>query len=412
MSKNNLLLCGSLVLAGFSGVKADPFGLSQAKFSISHASEVPNARPIAKDIHISKPEGIVNPGDCDLFEDHRSPACTGVSKNVYQPQDRLDRYVIKGATYATKFVPLLNSNAEGSEYTNMILNDGKNYIVDAGFDLVNTSANNQIQKIPFFAQTSISIDGRTDGETSFSIDSLMKLKELSSDEEGDLKTLLFSQGRFSIASNSEGSTTNLGLGLRHRPDDQSMFGGNVFWDYRMTNYDDAHSRLGLGGEYFWKDFELRNNWYMAITDEKTIKIDGTEYKERVVPGWDVEVGYRLPNYPQLAFYVRGFNWDYEHTDDNSGAEGSINWQATRHLNLEGWISNELSAAKPVHNADLPGTDEIFFGLRFNLTARPIELNSKNTKQKLINQMTQPVRREYEVLLERSNGEFTNRATGK
>ena len=178
-----------------------------------------------------------------------------------------------------------------------------------------------------------------------------------------------------------------------------MFGANLFWDYRMTNYDNAHSRLGLGSEYFWKSFELRNNWYMAITDEKNIIIDEKQYQEKVVPGWDVEAGYRLPSYPQLALYIRGFDWDYEHTDDNSGFEGSVNWQATPHINLETWISNELSAAKTVHNDDLP--DETVFGLRFNWTARPVKLNGQSTKQKLINQMTQPVRREYEVLLERS-----------
>ena len=80
-----------------------------------------------------------------------------------------------------------------------------------------------------------------------------------------------------------------------------MVGANAFWDYRMTDYSDAHSRLGLGGEYFWKDFEFRNNWYMAITDEKNIFIKGVEFKERVVDGWDVEVGYRLPNYFEAFF---------------------------------------------------------------------------------------------------------------
>ncbi len=67
---------------------------------------------------------------------------------------------------------------------------------------------------------------------------------------------------------------NLGLGIRNRPDDVSMVGGNVFLDYRMTDYSDAHSRLGLGGEYLWKDFEFRNNFYMAkptIIDRDSVK---------------------------------------------------------------------------------------------------------------------------------------------
>ena len=332
-------------------------------------------------------------------------------QNTYQPKDKFDEYLIKGVTYSTKFVPLMNNGAEGSEYTSLITNDFKRFLVDAGFDLANSTANSQIQKIPFFAQTSVNISGGTESDTSFSINSLMKLGELAKDDEGDLKTLAFSQARFSTATNADGATTNLGLGIRHRPNDVSMLGANAFWDYRMTDYSDAHSRLGLGGEYFWKDFELRNNWYVSITDEKTVTVDGTSYSERVVPGWDVEVGYRLPNNPQLAFFVRGFNWDYKNTQDNSGIEGSVSWQATPHVGFEAYVSNEIAAASTTVNTSLPGTDETFFGLRMNITGSPVKFEKSNYKKNMITQMIQPVKRKYDVLLERSSGTFQNRAKG-
>ncbi len=332
-------------------------------------------------------------------------------QDIYEPKDKLDEYIIKGANYSTKFVPLMNDGAEGSEYTRTMTDDFKKLLVDTGFNFVNSTANSEIQKIPFFAQTSVNISGGTESDTSFSINSLMKLGELGKDEEGDLKTLAFSQARFATATNADGSTTNLGLGIRHRPSDASMVGANAFWDYRMTNYSDAHSRLGLGGEYLWKDFEFRNNFYMAITDEKDVTVKGASYKERVVPGWDVELGYRLPNNPQLALFVRGFNWDYKHTQDNSGLEGSISWQATPHVGLEAWVSNEISAASTKLNSKLPGTDETFFGLRMNLTGSPIIFSKKNYKKNMITQMTQPVKRKYDVLLERSAGTFQNRAKG-
>ncbi len=335
-------------------------------------------------------------------------------QDIYKPKDKLDKYIIKGATYSTKFVPLMNNGAEGNEYTNIMANDVKRLLVDTGFDLANSTANSQIQKIPFFAQTSVDISGGTESDTSFSINSLMKIGELAKDAEGDIKTLAFSQARFATATNAEGSTMNLGLGIRNRPNDISMIGANAFWDYRMTDYSDAHSRLGLGGEYFWKDFELRNNWYMSITDEKDITIKGVSYKERVVPGWDVELGYRLPNNPELAFFVRGFNWDYKNTQDNSGLEGAVSWQATPNVGLEAWISNEISAASTTVNTSLPGTDETFFGLRMKLTGNPVEFEKANYKKNMITQMTQPVKRKYDVLLERSStsaGGFQNRAKG-
>ncbi len=332
-------------------------------------------------------------------------------QDIYEPKDKLDEYIIKGVTYSNKFVPLINDGAKGSEYTDIMSNDFKRLLVDAGFDFANSKANDEIQKIPFFSQTSVNISGGTESDTSFSINSLMKLGELAKDEEGDLKTLAFSQARFATATNADGSTINIGLGIRNRPNDISMIGANAFWDYRMTDYSDAHSRLGLGGEYLWKDFEFRNNFYMAITDEKDVTVKGTSYKERVVPGWDVELGYRLPNNPELAFFVRGFNWDYKNTQDNSGLEGSVSWQATPHIGLEAWVSNEISAASTTVNTSLPGTDETFFGLRMNITGSPVKFEKSNYKKKMITQMTQPVKRKYDVLLERSSGSFTNRAKG-
>ena len=331
-------------------------------------------------------------------------------QSIYEPKDKLEEYIIRGVTYSTKFVPLINDGAEGSEYTSIMTNDFKKLLVDAGFDLANSTANSQIQKIPFFAQTNFNIAGGSESDTSFSINSLMKLGELAKDEEGDLKTLSFSQARFATATNADGSTFNLGLGIRNRPNDISMVGANAFWDYRMTDYSDAHSRLGLGGEYFWKDFEFRNNWYISITDEKDVTIKGVSYKERVVPGWDLELGYRLPNNPELAFFIRGFNWDYKHTQDNSGLEGAVSWQATPHVGLEAWVSNEISAASTTVNTSLPGTDETFFGLRMNITGNPIKFEKSNYKKNMITQMTQPVKRVNDVLLERAAVNSSGAAT--
>jgi len=333
------------------------------------------------------------------------------NSDIYIPKNNLDKFIINGATYSTKFVPLMNNGSDGSDYTSIMANDGKRLLVDAGFDFVNSTTNNRIQSIPFFAQTSVNVSGGTESDTSFSLNSLMKLGELARDDEGDIKTLAFSQVRFATATNAEGSTTNLGLGIRHRPNDLSMLGANAFWDYRMTEYSDAHSRLGLGGEYLWKDFEFRNNWYMALTDEKDVTIKGSNFKERVVDGWDIEIGYRFPNNPELALFVRGFNWDYKHTQDNSGLEGAVSWQANPHLGLEAWVSNEISGVSTALNSKLPGTNETFFGLRMNLTGSPMIFEKNDYKKNMITQMTQPVKRKYDVLLERSGGAFTNRAKG-
>ena len=58
------------------------------------------------------------------------------NSDTYLPKDKLDKYIIKGATYSTKFIPLINDGADSSEYTNLMANDGKRLLVDAGFNFL------------------------------------------------------------------------------------------------------------------------------------------------------------------------------------------------------------------------------------------------------------------------------------
>ncbi len=402
---NFLTLGSAFVLTGFSSVEANSIK------DINLASAATNSTSDGIEIFIEKPAYAPTTSACNNLEYPSYLDCPSNNKNAYQPKDRLDRIVLKAAEYTKRMVPLLNSNSDSSAYSDLFINDGKNFVSDAGYGSMNAYANNQIQKIPFFAQTSVSINGRHAEVTSFTFDSLVKLDEMGQDDEGDPKTLLFAQSRLTKTSNSDGETANLGLGIRHRPNDEAMLGGNAFWDYRMVDYSNSHSRLGLGGEYFKSNWEFRNNWYMAITDEKSITIGSTSHTERVVPGWDAEVGYRFPNNPATAVFLKAFHWDYKDTNDNHGVEATLNWQYNPHLNWEAWIGNQISAGRTVVNSSLPNTNEVFFGLRFKWTLRPVKFQKRNVKQNLLTQMTQPVRRNYEVLLERSDGSFTNRAKG-
>ena len=372
------------------------------------ASNSIESTSLEQEFDIEKPVITHDPSKCDEFNDPKSIHCLGPVQAT-QPTNRLDRFVQGTAIYVQKFVPLLNNNSEGSAYSNMMMNDAKSLVAGKAYGLANETANSQIQKIPFFAQTSIAINASGESDTSFTLNSLMKLKEMKTDNEGDLKTLFFGQARATTTTDKDdGATTNLGLGLRHRPDDLSMLGGNVFWDYRMTDYSTAHSRLGLGGEYFWKDFELRNNYYMAITDKKDVTIGGTSYTERIVPGWDADVGYRFPNYPQLGVFVKAFNWDYEDTNDQNGVAYAATWQATPHINLEAYVSSEISGHGTKENSKLPGTDDYQVGVQFRWTGQPVKFKKNNTKKNIVTQMTQPVRRRNDVLLERSTGAWTVR----
>ena len=60
----------------------------------------------------------------------------------------------------------------------------------------------------------------------------------------------------------------------------------------------------------------------------------------------------------------------------------------------------ITAADGLSN-DIDNKPGPYFGARVRLTGRPVVFAKNNTKQNLITQMTQPVRRRYDVLLERT-----------
>ena len=263
----------------------------------------------------------------------------------------------------------------------------------------NRTINAAIKKIPFFAQTTVGVNWDSRSEPSLYLDSFMKLATLGKDTVGDPKGIVFSQVRYSGALNTNGSTLNTGLGARYRIGNDAMIGVNGFWDYRIVNYTSPYSKIGIGLEGFWKDLEMHTNGYISGSQTRTISDTSTSTTyERVVPGWDLELAYRLPNYPQLAFFVKGFVWDYYSRTDNTGVGGGANWQMNPHMNLEASVSNEV----PAYLTTSPSTnnDSVYASLRFKYTFQPVEFGKRDYKKTMLTDMTQPVRRRYEVLLER------------
>ena len=151
---------------------------------------------------------------------------------------------------------------------------------------------------------------------------MFKIADFGLKEDNTREGLIFLNTKYT-GSLSNDSTYNTGLGFRHLIGDDLLAGINGYWDYRTTNYSTSYSRFGIGGELFWNSISLRNNWYISGTGRKTIHIHDTDYYEKVVPGWDIEFGYRLPSNPNLAFYVRGFRWDYQQRNDNTGIKEQL-----------------------------------------------------------------------------------------
>ena len=267
----------------------------------------------------------------------------------------------------------------------------------------NILANRSLQRIPFLAQTTIGMNQITGSTGSFYLDSLLRLKTFKSKNKSNTKGLLFGQTRWSGDWGLENSTLNTGVGVRYKVSEVAMVGLNGFWDYRMVPDTTSHSRLGVGWEGFYKDFEIRNNWYFAGTGRKTISQTNSQTTyERVVPGWDLELGYRLPNYPQLSLAVRAF-LGLRSIADNSGIEGSVNWQANPNWNLEFAASNEFLTS----SSNSPSNDDISISLRIKYNFQKVEYPSQDYNAINTIRLNQPVKRRYDVLLERYSNSSSN-----
>ena len=300
------------------------------------------------------------------------------------------------------------NNKNGIDWSNQI----SNLALNLASNKISNYATETIQKYPFVLGASINFDIRTEGTTNVGGDVLFKIADFGLKEDKSRDGLAFLHTKYT-GSLSNDSTWNTGLGLRHLIGEELLAGVNGYWDYRTTNYSTAHSRFGLGGELFWKTLSLSNNWYIAGTGTKTININNTDYYERVVPGWDFELGYRLPSNPNIAFFARGFRWDYRNRNDNTGVQGKVTYQMTPHVRLDSWISNEVPANQTQTNGELD-YDDIAIGLNFTLTANPVIYKANNVKQMLQQQMVKPVSRRYDVLLERwaKTSSFSNQVGGQ
>ena len=281
--------------------------------------------------------------------------------------------------------------------------DWSSQITDIALDLASNKlsdyASKTIQKLPFVLTSSINVDIRTEGSTNIGGDALFKILDFGLKEDQSRDGLAFLHTKYT-GSLSNGSTFNTGLGLRYLLREDLLAGVNSYWDYRTTDYSTSHSRFGVGGELFWNTFSLRNNWYIPGTGRSKFHLNDIEYYESVVPGWDIEVGYRLPFNPNIALFVRGFRWDYQRRNDNTGLQGTVAYQMTPHIRVDSWVSNETPANPTQPNGSLEHRQDIVFGLNFTLTANKVIYKPNDIESLLQQEMVEPVRRRYDVLLER------------
>jgi hypothetical protein len=107
----------------------------------------------------------------------------------------------------------------------------------------------------------------------------------------------------SLNTHDDDETINIGFGIRKLLNDNKvLIGSNVFYDHQ---FDDGHKRAGAGAEAISSIFDLRGNYYNAITQAITTK-DGSE---TALDGWDAQVDYHLPIKYDVNIFLNAFKFE-------------------------------------------------------------------------------------------------------
>ena len=134
--------------------------------------------------------------------------------------------------------------------------------------------------------------------------SIMSVNEISKIDSGTI----FNQT--SINTHDGDETINIGLGIRKLLNDNTLLlGANTFYDQQLT---ETHKRVGVGAEAITSIFDLRGNYYNALSGRRT---NSESVIERALDGWDLRGDYHLPIDEDVNIFISAF--EFENPEDIS-----------------------------------------------------------------------------------------------
>ena len=108
----------------------------------------------------------------------------------------------------------------------------------------------------------------------------------------------------SINTHDGDETINIGFGTRKLLNDNTLIlGANAFYDHQLT---ESHERVGVGAEAISSMFDVRGNYYNALSARRT-NSEGTI--ERALDGWDLRADYHLPIDYDVNVFVSAFEFE-------------------------------------------------------------------------------------------------------
>ncbi len=238
------------------------------------------------------------------------------------------------------------------------------------------------------------------------------------------------RGMFDNQDSEEG---NIGIGYRKilsKPilGQKWIVGGYGFFDTRNTPAGNTFHQATIGLEALSENWDIRANAYIPETTEKEIRgtanvngtLSGTQLrivgtdnvKERSLPGFDAEIGYKLPIFKkeidEIRVYGGGFHFDASGYDNVSGSRGrfELRWNDIPHFG-EG---SRLTLGAEIQHDDV--RDHTAFAIaRLRIPFQTFK-NSKIKQRPLSpleRRMTESVVRDIDIVSGQQNGAPVNEA---
>jgi adhesin/invasin len=210
--------------------------------------------------------------------------------------------------------------------------------------------------------------------------SIMSVNEIMKIESGTI----FNQT--SINTHDGDETINIGFGTRKLLNDNTLIlGANAFYDHQLT---ESHERVGVGAEAITSLFDLRGNYYNALSARRT-NSEGTI--ERAMDGWDLRGDYHLPIEQDINLFFSAFEFENPESISSYKEKGN-KYGATAKLG-----NIHLEAGYMDDNQD---NDAWFGNINYVLNFGDANENTSSSNAKsfkdVSDQLYQPVKRENKI----------------
>ena len=210
--------------------------------------------------------------------------------------------------------------------------------------------------------------------------SIMSVNEITKLDSGTI----FNQT--SINTHDGDETINIGFGSRKLLNDNTlMIGANAFYDHQLT---ESHERVGVGAEAITSTFDLRGNYYNALSARRT-NAEGTI--ERALDGWDIRGDYHLQIDHDVNIFVSAF--EFENPEDVSTYKETGN-----KFGVDAKLGN--FAIEAGYMDDNQENDAYFGNIKYVVNLGADNQNNSSSKsrefQDVSDQLYQPVKRENKI----------------